>query len=209
MLEYADPLLKVSIIPRGSSALGYAQYVPGDQYLYSTKQLMDRMCMTLGGRVSEEIFFNDITTGAQNDLLKVTKMAYAQVGTYGMNSKVGPLSYVDPNEQERLQKPYSEATGEIIDDQVRQLVSEAHRRTTQLLKENKDSIVKVAELLLSKEVITRDDMEKLLGKRPYPDRLPVIPPQDVEQASGLVTCLMSYINLTRDDDVLFRKRVMN
>lgn len=197
MLEYADPLLKVSIIPRGSSALGYAQYVPGDQYLYSTRQLMDRMCMTLGGRVSEEIFFNDITTGAQNDLLKVTKMAYAQVGTYGMNSKVGPLSYLDPNDQEqRLQKPYSEATGEIIDDQVRQLVNEAHERTTRLLTENKDSIVKVAELLLSKEVITRDDMEKLLGKRPYPDRLPVIPPEKAEQASGLLRSLLSYNVLT-------------
>lgn len=197
MLEYADPLLKVSIIPRGSSALGYAQYVPGDQYLYSTRQLMDRMCMTLGGRVSEEIFFNDITTGAQNDLLKVTKMAYAQVGTYGMNSKVGPLSYVDPNDQEqRLQKPYSEATGEIIDDQVRQLVNEAHERTTRLLTENKDSIVKVAELLLSKEVITRDDMEKLLGKRPYPDRLPVIPPEKAEQASGLLSFLLWYNVLT-------------
>lgn len=170
-LEHTDPLLKVSIIPRGSAALGYAQYVPKDQYLYSRKQLLDRMCMTLAGRVSEEIFFDTITTGAHDDLQKVTKMAYAQVATYGMNSEVGPISYGDPSEEQRFQKPYSEATGQIIDNEVRRLVNEAYRRTVDLLTEKKKNIEKVAELLLSKEVISRDDMERLLGKRPFPDRL--------------------------------------
>ncbi|KAI9312882.1 peptidase family M41-domain-containing protein [Dichotomocladium elegans] len=180
-LEYADPLLKVSIIPRGSAALGYAQYVPKDQYLYSTKQLLDQMCMALGGRVSEELFFDSITTGAQNDLQKVTKMAYAQVGMYGMNDRVGPLSYGDPSEEQRFQKPFSEATGEMIDGEVRKLVAMAHERTTLLLTEKRNEITKVAELLLAKEVISRDDMERLLGKRPFPDRLPHITPDKDEK----------------------------
>lgn len=174
-LEYADPLLKVSIIPRGSAALGYAQYVPKDQYLYSRKQLLDRMCMTLGGRVSEQIFFDTITTGAADDLQKVTKMAYAQITMYGMNSKVGPISFGDPNdEQMRFQKPYSEATGQMIDAEVRNLVNEAYERTLQLLTEKKQEIEKIAELLLVKEVISREDMERLIGKRPFPERNPYL-----------------------------------
>ncbi|ORY99433.1 peptidase family M41-domain-containing protein [Syncephalastrum racemosum] len=173
-LEHADPLLKVSIIPRGSAALGYAQYIPKDQYLYSKKQLLDRMCMTLGGRVSEQLFFDTITTGAHDDLQKVTKMAYAQIGTYGMNSKVGPLSYGDPTDEQRFQKPFSEATGEMIDTEVRSLVNEAYQRTFDLLTAKRDSIEKVAELLLSKEVISREDMEGMLGKRPFPDKHPRI-----------------------------------
>ncbi|KAI8368552.1 peptidase family M41-domain-containing protein [Blakeslea trispora] len=166
-LEYADPLLKVSVIPRGSAALGYAQYLPKDQYLYSKKQLLDRMCMTLGGRISEEIFFDTITTGAQDDLQKVTKMAYAQVTNYGMNEKVGPLSFSDSQNEHQFQKPFSEQTGTLIDTEVRSLVNEAYVRSTSLLKEKKESIEKVARLLLDKEVLTREDMEQLLGKRPF------------------------------------------
>ncbi|ORY94726.1 peptidase family M41-domain-containing protein [Syncephalastrum racemosum] len=172
-LEHADPLLKVSIIPRGSAALGYAQYIPKDQYLYSTKQLLDRMCMTLGGRVAEQIFFDSITTGAHDDLQKVTKMAYAQVATYGMNPNVGPLSYGDPNDEQRFQKPYSEATGQMIDNEVRGLVNDAYSRTVQLLTEKREDITKVAELLLSKEVISREDVEGLLGKRPFANKGPI------------------------------------
>ncbi|KAI8330251.1 peptidase family M41-domain-containing protein [Choanephora cucurbitarum] len=166
-LEHADPLLKVSVIPRGSAALGYAQYLPKDQYLYSKKQLLDRMCMTLGGRVSEEIFFDTITTGAQDDLQKVTKMAYAQVTNYGMNEKVGPLSFSDPQSEHQFQKPFSEQTGTLIDAEVRSLVNEAYMRATGLLREKKEAIEKVARLLLDKEVLTREDMEQLLGKRPF------------------------------------------
>ncbi|CAO3657283.1 unnamed protein product [Mucor hiemalis] len=166
-LKYADPLLKVSVIPRGSAALGYAQYLPKDQYLYSKKQLLDRMCMTLGGRVSEQIFFDSVTTGAHDDLQKVTKIAYAQVTTYGMNDKVGPLSFSDPSGEQQFQKPFSEQTGTLIDNEARTLITDAYQRTLELLTEKKDDIEKVAKLLLEKEVLTREDMENLLGRRPF------------------------------------------
>ncbi|WFD08190.1 Mitochondrial inner membrane m-AAA protease component [Malassezia vespertilionis] len=164
-LEYADPLLKVSIIPRGVGALGYAQYLPKERYLFSTEQLLDRMCMTLGGRVSEEIFFERITTGAQDDLSKITRMAFEICASYGMNDKLGPVSY--RTDQESMHKPYSERTGEMLDEQVRKLVVTAHTRTTELLSKHKEDVEKVAKLLLEREVITREDMTKLLGKRPF------------------------------------------
>ncbi|KAI3634651.1 hypothetical protein MIR68_007032 [Amoeboaphelidium protococcarum] len=170
-LKYADPLLKVSIIPRGVAALGYAQYLPKDQYLLSTNQLLDRMCMTLGGRVSESIFFESVTTGAQDDLDKVTKMAYAQIVTYGMNEKVGAVSYGNPQDNDqRFQKPYSEETGRMIDEEARKLISQALLRTKQLLTEKKSDIEKVAERLLQKEVLNREDMFELLGPRPFAEK---------------------------------------
>ncbi|KAJ9479785.1 Mitochondrial respiratory chain complexes assembly protein YTA12 [Pseudozyma hubeiensis] len=164
-LEHADPLLKVSIIPRGVGALGYAQYLPKERYLFSTEQLLDRMCMTLGGRVSEEIFFTTITTGAQDDLSKITRMAFEICASYGMNKELGPISY--RTEQESMHKPYSERTGEMLDFEVRKMVSEAHKRTTQLLSDHRADVEKVAKLLLEKEVITREDMRNLLGPRPF------------------------------------------
>ncbi|KAF9172313.1 AAA ATPase afg3 [Mortierella sp. AD011] len=188
-LEHADPLLKVSIIPRGVGALGYAQYLPKDQYLYSTKQLMDRMCMTLGGRVSEHIFFGIITTGAQDDLQKVTKMAYAQVATYGMDTELGPLSYGNPEKENQFTKPYSEQTGQLIDSQVRALIGEAFRKTMDLLTEKRADVEKVAKLLIEKEVLNRADLERLLGKRPFQDKLHELlgteaAAQDPEHVSG-------------------------
>lgn len=164
-LEHADPLLKVSIIPRGVGALGYAQYLPKERYLFSTEQLFDRMCMTLGGRVSEEIFFGRVTTGAQDDLSKITRLAFEICASYGMNEELGPVSY--RTDQESMHKPYSERTGEMLDDQVRKLVVQVHTRTTELLEYHKGNVEKVAKLLLDREVITREDMTNLLGKRPF------------------------------------------
>ncbi|KAG8720909.1 AAA ATPase afg3 [Ceratobasidium sp. 394] len=166
-LEHADPLLKVSIIPRGVGALGYAQYLPAERYLYSTLQLMDRMCMTLGGRVSEEIFFGEITTGAQDDLQKITKMAFEVCANYGMNPAIGPVSYGGKDSKESFQKPFSEKTGEMLDNEVRKMILEAHKRTKDLLTEKKEAVIKVAERLLEKEILTRQDMIELLGKRPF------------------------------------------
>lgn len=169
-LEHADPLLKVSIIPRGSAALGYAQYLPGEQYLMSYYQLLDRMCMALGGRVSEEIFFNVVTTGAADDLKKVTRMAYSQIVTYGMNATIGQVSFGDHDDRERMNKPYSEDTARLIDVEARKMIQNAYERTLNLLRDNKASVEKVAQRLLEKEVINREDMVEMLGKRTWPER---------------------------------------
>ncbi|KAJ1566331.1 AAA ATPase afg3 [Cladochytrium tenue] len=170
-LQHAHPLLKVSIIPRGSAALGYAQYLPRDEYLNSTQQIIDMMCMTLGGRVSEQLFFNSVTTGAQDDLQKVTRMASAIVATYGMNPRLGNVSYGNPDDrQQQLQKPYSEETARLIDEEVRAMIAQAYDRTTQLLTEKKGLVAAVAARLLDKEVLNRDDLIELLGPRPYAEQ---------------------------------------
>ncbi len=166
--RYADPLLKVSIIPRGQGALGYAQYLPGDAYLMNYNQLMDRMAMTLGGRISEEIHFPTVTTGGSDDFQKVTRMARLMVTEWGMSPKLGPLSF--KKDENSIHKPFAEVTGEAIDQEVRRIVDEAYKQCKDLLVEKKKEIGIVAEELLSKEVLVRDDMIRLLGPRPFNDR---------------------------------------
>jgi AFG3 family protein len=167
--KYADPLLKVSIIPRGQGALGYAQYLPaGDTYLMNVNQLMDRMAMTLAGRVSEELHFETVTSGASDDFNKVTRMATAMVTKWGMSSKIGYL-YFEEDDQ-KLHKPFSEETARNIDSEVRRIVDVAYKQCKALLIEKKKEIGLVAEELLAKEVLGRDDMIRLLGKRPFEDR---------------------------------------
>ena len=169
-LEHAYPLLKVTIVPRGVAALGYAQYTPKEQYLYDTDQLMDQICMTLGGRASEEIFFGKISTGAQNDLQQVTRIAYSMVTIYGMNDKVGNVSFYDPAAENSFTKPYSEETSKMIDEEVRKLIDIGYVRTKALLSEKKAQVEKLAEALLDKEVLFQSDVEALIGKRPYEEK---------------------------------------
>ncbi|KAH6655095.1 peptidase family M41-domain-containing protein [Truncatella angustata] len=166
--RWADPLLKVSIIPRGQGALGYAQYLPGDVYLMTERQLLDRMAMTLGGRISEELHFPTVTTGASDDFKKVTNMATAMVTQWGMSEKIGPLHF--KNEDNQFLKPFAESTAQTIDSEVRRIVDEAYKQCKDLLVERKKEVGIVAEELLSKEVLTRDDMVRLLGPRPFEDR---------------------------------------
>ena len=166
-LEFADPLLKVSIVPRGVAALGYAQYLPKEQYLYRTEQLIDSMCMTLGGRVAEQIFFGKISTGAQNDLERITKLAYSMITIYGMSAKVGNVSFNDPTGEYGYQRPYSEQTAQIIDQEVRELIDSAYKRTMELLSEKKSELEAVALELLDKEIIFKSDLDRLIGKRPF------------------------------------------
>ena len=169
-LEHAYPLLKVTIVPRGTAALGYAQYTPKEQYLYNTDQLNDQICMTLGGRASEDIFFGKISTGAQNDLQQITRTAYAMVTVYGMNEKVGNVSFYDPQQENAFTKPYSDDTAKLIDYEVRHLIDAAYDRTKKLLIDKKEEVEKLANALLEKEVLFQSDVEALIGKRPYEEK---------------------------------------
>jgi len=169
-LEHAYPLLKVTIVPRGTAALGYAQYTPKEQYLYNTDQLNDQICMTLGGRASEEIFFSKISTGAQNDLQQITRMAYAMVTVYGMNEKIGNISFYDPQQENTFTKPYSDETAKLIDEEVRKLIDAAYDRTRKLLTDKKHEVETLATALLEREVLFQSDVEALIGKRPFEDK---------------------------------------
>ncbi|MFT6866617.1 MAG: AFG3 family protein [Cyclobacteriaceae bacterium] len=167
-LEHADPLVKVSIVPRGIAALGYAQYLPKEQFLYQTEQLIDEICMALGGRAAEELVFGKISTGALSDLERITKLAYNIVTVYGMNEKIGNLSFYDSKPSEySFTKPYSEATAELIDKEVKSLIDGAYKRTKDLLKLKTDELEIIAQELLEKEIIFQGDLERLIGKRPF------------------------------------------
>jgi cell division protease FtsH len=184
-LEHAYPLLKVTIVPRGTAALGYAQYTPKEQYLYNTDQLQDQICMTLGGRASEDIFFGKISTGAQNDLQQITRIAYAMVTVYGMNDKLGNISFYDPTQEQSFTKPYSEETSKLIDEEVRKLLEIAYERTKDLLREKKEDVEKLAEALLDKEVLFQSDVEKLIGRRPFDEKKPLGVDDDKHHEGGI------------------------
>ncbi len=169
-LEHADPLVKVSIVPRGVAALGYAQYLPKEQFLYTTEQLIDGMCMTMGGRVAEDLVFGKISTGAQNDLERITKLSYAMVTIYGMNDKVGNVSFNDTQGEYQFNKPYSEKTSELIDNEVRSLIQNVYGRTKDLLTEKREGLERLAQKLLEKEILFQSDLEEILGKRPFDNR---------------------------------------
>ena len=170
LLEHAHPLLKVTIVPRGK-ALGAAWYLPQERQITTKEQLLDQMCSVLGGRAAEELTFGRISTGAQNDLERATKQAYAMVTIFGMSEKIGNLSYYDSSGQSDFSftKPYSEKTAELIDSEVKELVENAYNRAKELLKTHQDQHRQVAELLLEREVIFSDDLERILGKRPWKD----------------------------------------
>jgi AFG3 family protein len=185
-LEHAYPLLKVTIVPRGTAALGYAQYTPKEQYLYNTDQLIDQICMTLGGRASEDIFFKKISTGAQNDLQQITRIAYAMVSVYGMNDKVGNISFYDPQAENTFTKPYSEETSRMIDEEVRKLIDQAYEKTKLLLIEKKQQVEKLAEALLEKEVLFQSDVEALIGRRPYEEKK-ILESEDSKPTTGEIS----------------------
>jgi len=164
-LEHADPVLKVTIVPRGSAALGYAQYLPQEIHLFTEEQIFDKICMALGGRAAESVKFGRITTGAADDLEKVTDMAYSQIILYGMNTKVGPLSF-DSQHSGYWGKPYSDSTAELIDQEVRQIINRAYERTINLIREKLEKLDQLAELLIKKEVVDHEDVKSILGPRP-------------------------------------------
>lgn len=167
-LEHASPLVKVTIVPRGIGTLGYAQYLPKEEYITSTEQLLDRICMTFGGRAAEAIVFGRISTGAQNDLDQITKMAYSMVAVYGMNENVGNVSF-HGLQRDQFNKPYSENTSSMIDEEVRKMVTEQFERAKALLTERREELESLARALLDREVIVKSDLETLIGPRPYPE----------------------------------------
>lgn len=171
MLEHAAPLVKVTIVPRGQS-LGAAWYLPEERLIVRPEQMLDEMCAALGGRAAEKVVFNKISTGALSDLEKVTKQARAMVTIYGLNDRVGNLTYHDSSGQNEYNftKPYSEKTSELIDKEISNLIEEQYQRAVKLLEDNKDKLTQLAEILLDKEVIFKDNLEEIFGKRPYKSR---------------------------------------
>jgi AFG3 family protein len=184
-LEHAYPLVKVTIVPRGDATLGFAQYLPKEKYLTTQEEIEDRMCMALGGRAVEELVFGKISTGALSDLQQVTKMAYSIVSIYGMNEKLGNISFYDPQSEGGFTKPYSEETGKLIDQEVRALIEKSYDKVKQLLTDKKEQVVLIANQLLEKEVLYKDDLTRLIGKRPYAEdvieiAIPTAPPTPVD-----------------------------
>lgn len=204
-LEHASPLVKVTIVPRGVGTLGYAQYLPKEEYITRTEALKDRMCMTLGGRAAEKIVFDKISTGAQSDLDQVTKMAYSMVAIYGMNDKVGNVSFYGM-QQDQFNKPYSDDTAKLIDQEVRLMIEEQYLRAQNLLKEHRTELNALATTLLDKEVIVKSDLEKLIGKRPFQaDHIEVVEAESSSD-SGVIASAEKSTDLPQDDSATLDKK---
>ena len=170
LLEHAAPLVKVTIVPRGRS-LGAAWYLPEERQIVRTDQIQDEMCAALGGRAAEQIIFGKISTGALSDLEKVTKQARAMVTVYGLNEKIGNLTYYDPTGEEYgFTKPYSEKTAQVIDEEINRIIEEQYQRAISILQENREKLTILAELLLEREVIFKEDLENIFGKRPHEEK---------------------------------------
>ncbi|MCF8407726.1 MAG: ATP-dependent zinc metalloprotease FtsH [Crocinitomicaceae bacterium] len=186
LLQYAHPLVKVTIVPRGQS-LGAAWYLPEERTITTTEQILDQMCSALGGRAAEEVIFSKISTGALSDLEKVTKQAYAMVSIYGLNKRVGNISFYDSQGRDAFTKPYSEDTAKIIDEEVSKLIESQYQRALEILKENKDKLEQLASKLLTSEVIFKEDLEAIFGKRLWdkeeiqPEEIVVVLPEETEQ----------------------------
>lgn len=174
MLEHAAPLVKVTIVPRGRS-LGAAWYLPEERLIVRPEQMLDEMCAAMGGRAAEKVIFDKISTGALSDLEKVTKQARAMVTIYGLSDKIGNLTYYDSSGQSEygFTKPYSETTAELIDKEISDIIEEQYKRAIKILEDNKDKLTELAEVLLEKEVIFKDNLEKIFGKRPFEKEEPV------------------------------------
>ncbi|MEY5000194.1 MAG: hypothetical protein RLZZ211_230 [Bacteroidota bacterium] len=188
LLQYANPLVKVTIVPRGQS-LGAAWYLPEERSITTTEQLLDDMCATLGGRAAEQLTFQRISTGALSDLERVTKQAYAMTSIYGLNERVGNISFYDSQGRDAFTKPYSEDTAKVIDEEVSKLIEGQYQRALQLLGENQEKLAQLAEKLLTSEVIFKEDLEEIFGKRPWDPieeaQLVAEPTQQIEAASDL------------------------
>jgi cell division protease FtsH len=185
LLEFAHPLVKVTIVPRGK-ALGAAWYLPEERQITTFEQMFDELTATLAGRASEEIIFGKVSTGALNDLEKVTKQAYAMVVYFGLNKEVGNVSYYDSTGQQEysFSKPYSEATAELIDQEIKKIVEKAYERAKTILTDNRDKLEQLADILLKKEVIFREDLENIFGKRPFDEHLIAEMKPAAENGSG-------------------------
>jgi cell division protease FtsH len=184
MLEHAAPLVKVTIVPRGQS-LGAAWYLPEERLIVRPDQMLDEMCATMGGRAAERVIFDKISTGALSDLEKVTRQARAMVTIYGLNEKLGNITYYDSSGQSdySFSKPYSEDTARVIDSEISKLIEEQYQRAIDLLTHHKDKLIELADILIEKEVIFKDDLETIFGKRPFDKEITVEEPKAGEDLS--------------------------
>ena len=199
LLEFAHPLVKVTIVPRGQS-LGAAWYLPEERTITTTEQILDQMCSALGGRAAEEVIFGRISTGALSDLEKVTKQAYAMVSIYGLNKRVGNISFYDSQGRDTFTKPYSEDTAKIIDEEVSKLIEGQYQRAIEVLKENKEKLEQLANKLLTSEVIFKEDLESIFGKRLWDKEEPKVEEIEAEIISETTASLPPSEQATENND---------